>query len=62
MYKYYKIVQSEEHMLYAKEIAVLYGILNKNNKSKAATYLTFIKIYGIIEMVGFFKLALHTNL
>ena len=31
MYTYYKKVQDEEHMLYATEIAELYGVVSVNN-------------------------------
>ena len=56
MYKYYKIVQSEEHMLYAKEIAVLYRILNKNNDGDAVKVSKIIKQYLIDNKIEYEQL------
>ena len=61
MYKYYKIVQSEEHMLYAKEIAILYGILNKNNAGDAVKVSKIIKQYLIDNKIGYEQLYYNTK-
>ena len=45
MYSYFIEIQSDEHMLYAKEIAAAYNILDKNNQPDYKLVGKIIKDY-----------------
>lgn len=43
MYDYYKLVQDEEHMLYAKEIASYYKLYEEKDSSTIVSAVTYVR-------------------